>query len=69
MLMDKLNREKVQLASPGNRIVEVTGAVLVAWRRIQVYRSSIGSMEEDTGIYRSSIGSMEEDTGIQEQYW
>ena len=55
MLMDKLNREKVQLASPGNRIVEVTGAVLVAWRRIQVYRSSIGSMEEDTGI--------------QEQYW
>ena len=69
MLMDKINREKDQLASPGNRIVEATGAVLVAWRRIQVYRSSFDSMEEDTGIYRSSIGSMEEDTGIQEQYW
>jgi len=43
--------------------------VLVAWRRIQVYRSNIGCMEEDKGIYRSSIGSMEEDTGIQEQCW
>ena len=32
-----------------------TGVVLVAWRRIQVYRSSVGSMEEDTGI--------------QEQWW